>query len=221
MARGRRLLRLKAPALTPQAQALLADWPAEALWKNPAQFPKLTSAAIFGNPAPMQVEIGCSSGEYLCALAQANPVANFLGIEVSKRAAAFAASLAADLGLPNVRILRANFKFLAPLLVPGSWQRVYLHFPDPVHKLKDEKRRIFDKDFLDLMAPVLEPSGEISVVSDRPAYLKEMAALAANDARFTRNSEDFLPFEPPVKSRFQAFWERKGVLPQRFILRKV
>lgn len=123
--------------------------------------------------------------------------------------------------LKNVRVLRANFKFLGPLLQPGSWRRVYLHFPDPVHKQRDERKRIFDRGFLDQMAMVLVRGGEISVVSDKPDFLEEMLVLAEQDARFERtHAERTLEFEPMTKSRFQRFWERKGIRPARFVLRK-
>lgn len=221
MARGRHIVRLKAQPLTPESASFLSDWKAKELWDNPEKFPRLTSNDLFANKAPLEVEIGSSSGEFLCGLAEASLKVNFLGIEVSQRAAAYSASLAAELKLKNLHILRANFKFLAPLLVDESWSRVYLHFPDPIEKNKDEKRRVFDQTFLDQMARVLVEGGEISVVSDKPDFLQEMLSLGEKDTRFERTHEEqYLEFEPTAKSRFQRFWERKGIRPQRFVLRK-
>jgi tRNA (guanine-N7-)-methyltransferase len=222
VARGRHIVRVKPRELDAEAASLLLDWPAEELWKSPDQFKQLTSKALFGNKNPLEIEIGSSTGEFLCALAQDNPDTNFLGIEVTKRASVEAVNQIADLKLKNVRILRANFKFLGPLTQPESWSRVYLHFPDPVHKQRDERKRIFDLSFLDQMATVLVRGGEISVVSDKPDYLEEMQALAEQDMRFERaHTERTLEFEPMVKSRFQRFWERKGIYPARFVFRKI
>lgn len=223
MARGRRLTRLKGmPELTAAAGQIFLDWDAKDLLGKAAGFTNLTSFDLFGNDAPMDVEIGSSSGEYLVWQAGEDPRANFLGIEVSRRAAILAANLAVEAGCANLRILRADFKLLGPLLPPECWRRVYLHFPDPIHKHRDEKRSLFNQGFLDAMARTLAPGGELSVVSDRVDYFMRMLELAEGDGRFEKtHSERYLEgLEAKVKSRFQRFWERKGVRPLRFVLRR-
>lgn len=224
MSRGRQIGRLKLRPLTPELrEKYLLDWDAAELRRDPAAFPCLNSAQIFGNSNALEVEVGAGSGEYLCYLAAQNPEANFLGIEISRRAAYVAVLTAADLGLPNLRILRADFRLLEPLLLPQSWQAVYLHFPDPPHRRKDAKRALFDQPFLDAMARVLGPGGQISVVSDKEDFFVRMLELAEDDGRFVKaHAEEYLPtFEPEVKSRFQRSWERKGLSPRRFILRRI
>lgn len=223
MARGRQMGRLKLKRLSEETRnAYLYEWKAKDLVENPRDFPKLTSPAIFGNQAPLEVEIGPGTGEYLCDLAARHPETNFLGVEASRRALSHAVGRAGEAGLENIRFIHVNFKLLYPLMVPESWSKVYLHFPDPVHKRKDEKQRIFDAAFLDKMAQVLIPGGETSVVSDEHSFFMQMLERAEGDARFEKtHPERYLEgFEPPKKSRFQRSWERKGVVPLRFVLRK-
>ncbi len=221
MSRGRQIVRLKLRPLNSQAQRLLLDWDPGELYSHPEHFPQLASTGLFDNQNPLVVEIGPGSGEFLCHLAANQPKTNFLGIEVSRRAAGVSAALAADQRIANLRVLRADFKLLDPLLPAQGWSKVYLHFPDPPHKTGDEKRRIFDQAFLDQMAGTLVPGGEISVASDKPTFFFEMLQLAEGDARFeVAHTERYLEgLEAPVKSRFQRFWERKGVQPLHFILR--
>ena len=223
MSRGRQIGRLKLRPLSPRAQHLLLDWDPGELYSHPEQFHQLNSDELFGNGHPLEIEIGPGSGEYLCYLASSQPVTNFLGIEVSRRSATACAAMAAEQGLANLRVLRADFKLLPPLFPVGGWRRVYLHFPDPPHKTSDEKRRIFDRAFLRQMAATLASDGEISVASDILAFLLEMLQLAEGDARFqVAHAAPYLEgLDAPVKSRFQSFWEGKGVRPLRFILRKV
>ena len=222
MSRGRQIVRLKLRPLTQQAKSLLLDWEPGELYAHPKNFPQLSSLALFGNDHPLEIEIGPGSGDYLCYLASSQPERNFLGIEVSRRAAAACASRTADLGLSNVRIVRTDFKLLSPLIPANAWSRVYLHFPDPPHKTADEKKRIFDQGFLDQTELALIPGGEVSVASDKPAFFFKMLELAKSDPRFQfAHPQPYLQgFDSPVKSRFQLFWERKGVQPLRFILRK-
>jgi tRNA (guanine-N7-)-methyltransferase len=222
MSRGRQIVRLKLRPLSAQAKELLLDWEPGELYSHPERFLQLTSNNLFGNQNPLEVEIGPGSGEYLCYLAGSKPGTNFLGIEVSRRSAVACAALAAETGLANFRVLRTDFKLLRPLLPAKGWAKVYLHFPDPPHKNADEKRRIFDRVFLDQMAFTLATEGQISVASDKQEFLVRMLKLAESDPRFrVTHPERYLQgMDAPVKSRFQLFWERKGVQPLRFILSK-
>ncbi|MBX3002368.1 MAG: hypothetical protein KF821_09690 [Anaerolineales bacterium] len=223
MARGRYLGRLKLRPLPAElAQQYLLQWHPRQLALQPESFPPLTSPALFGNAAPLAVEIGAGSGEYLLSLAQAAPQSNFLGIEISNRAAHAAAWAAAEAGQANMKVLRADFKLLAPLVRPGAWQRAYLHFPDPLLKPADARRILFAAPFLDLLALALPPGGELSVVSDQAAFFEYMLALAEADERFVKaHAAAYLSgFSPPVKSRFQRIWERKGRTPRQFVLRR-
>lgn len=224
MARGRRISRLKLiqPSKENQRKYLL-EWSAKLLREEMQSLPKLTSKSLFDNKiAPLYVEIGPGSGEYLCALAVENPQHNFLGIEASKKGAYFALNLAAQKTLNNLKIIKANFLLLSELLVPNTWQLVYLHFPDPVHKRKDEKRRIFTNIFLDQMARVLNPDGQISVVSDDDIFFFKMRQIASDHRafQFMHADKEWIEFAPNQKSRFHEFWEKKGIHSKRFIIKK-
>ena len=203
--------------------AYLRDWSAKALYEGSEHFLNLSSRELFRQEAPLEVELGPGTGEFLCALAEANPQINFLGIEASRRAAYHAVGLAEAQGLGNILFVRADIKLLYPMIPPKSWNKVYLHFPDPVHRRKDERLRIFDEEFLDVMAKCLQPHGEISVVSDKDDFFLEMLDQVERDGRFGKvHPERYLAgFQPPVKSRFQQAWERKGIVPKRFIVSKI
>jgi tRNA (guanine-N7-)-methyltransferase len=223
LSRGRQISRLKSIELSEKArETFLHEWDAKSLRLALSDFPAISSLGLFGNNAPLEVEIGPGTGEYLCALAVRNKERNFLGIEASKRAAYYVVNRASKMELTNLRVIRANAKLLYPLITAEAWSRVYLHFPDPVHKRKDEKHRIFDRLFLDVMESALPPGGEISVVSDEKNFFGEMLKLAKSESRyeFAHESDYLEGFEPESKSRFQRFWEKKGITPRRFILRK-
>lgn len=201
----------------------MAEWSAKDLVFDKRAFPELSSAQIFDNRMPLEVEIGPGTGDYLCALAAEHTDVNFLGIEASRKAVYYAVHLAAERDLGNIFFVRANVKLLYDLFPVNGWQRLYLHFPDPVHKAKDEKHRVFDEGFLDAVHGALSPSGKLSVISDNHAFFMQMLELAESDERFSKgHGERYLRgFEPGVKSRFQLAWERKGIIPRRFVLVKV
>lgn len=224
MSRGRRIgrLRLKELSASVREQYLL-EWSAKQLIGDTQRLPRLTARDLFGNSLPLWVEIGPGSGEYLCHLAAELPKTNFLGIEASRKAAYYLVDQASGMGLDNLFVIKANFNLLKPLLAKEAWEKVMLHFPDPIHKRKDRKHRIFDEVFLGRMAKTLLPGGKISVVSDDQRFFEEMLVLSRKHPafRFQVAEEQWWPYESEVKSRFQAFWEGKGVTARQFVLVRV
>lgn len=223
MSRGRKIgrVRLEEPSEAARATYLL-EWDTKTLALQPGQYPLLTAETLFDLNAPLEVEIGPGTGEYLCRLAAEHPERCYLGIEASRRSIFYAVNLSEAKGLTNVRWLRANVKLLYPRFPDAAWAAIYLHFPDPAHKPKDEKHIVFDAEFLDAAHRALCPGGQISVVSDQADFFMMMLERAEADGRFAKGHESrFLTgFEPLVKSRFQRFWEGKGVEPQQFLLTK-
>ncbi len=223
MSRGRQISRLRLKDLAaPVRERYLLEWTAKQLIDATDEFPRLTSSSLFGNQQPLHVEIGPGTGEFLCHLAEENPEINYLGIEASRKAAYYLVDLAAKRDLPNLFVIKANFKLLSPLMVNESWQQVYLHFPDPIHRRKEMKHRIFDEDFLQLMAKVLQARGRISVVSDEQVFFDQMLAVARKSTAFVfvDPKHEWQPYQSKTKSRFQAFWESKGIEPRQFVLVK-
>lgn len=180
----------------------------------------MTSADLFGNDLPLELEIGCGTGEYLCSLALREPGTNFVGVDVHLRSLYSAVASAQKLSLGNILFVSANFNQMYSLLLPSSIRAIYLHFPDPCVEPKFRKRRIFTEAFLNLAHRALEPEGILSVMTDHQQFFFEMLNLAERDDRWGR-SEDArysVGFETPVKSRYQRIWEGHGVPTLRFEL---
>lgn len=223
MSHGRRIGRIKLISPTPEvARKYLLFWNKGELYHNPAQFPPITGAGIFGIKQPIHLEIGCGTGEYLLELAEQNPAELYLGVEVSRRAVFHAVNQANQANLENVRFIYTDFKMTYPQLRPGTLRAVYLHYPDPNYASRFTKRRIFDQQFLDHIYPALVPGGIISVVTDQQPFFMDMLALAESDERFSKtHTERYLThFDSSVKSRFQQAWERSERAVFRFELKK-
>ena len=60
------------------------------------------AAALFGRAAPLEVEVGSGKGLFLRSAAADRPDANFLGIEVARKYAQFAAASLAKAGVRNI-----------------------------------------------------------------------------------------------------------------------
>ncbi len=189
---------------------------------DPYSHPSISSMSLFGNDLPLELEVGCGSGEFLCSLAQKELGVNFVGFDLHMKSLYKAIQTAASRALDNILFVSADFQLVYPILIPNSLRAVYLHFPDPGMKPGHRKRRIFSERFLSEMHRALTPEGWISVITDQDGYLDEMLDLAERDRRWRKTHEEryVIGFEPEVKSRFQQLWESSGRQPLRFELIK-
>jgi tRNA (guanine-N7-)-methyltransferase len=220
----RRILdRKKVPTPDERTSArYLLELPGDRLYRDPRAFPKICSVSLLGNEKPMEMEIGCGSGEFLCSLAEKDRETNFVGVEVKQKSVHEAVATAASIDLDNVLLLRANFRLLYPLLIPNSLRAVYLHFPDPNTRPKFRKRRIFSSHFLDEMHTAMTPGGRISVMTDHGGSFAEMLELAESDERWEKAHEEryLVGFGAVSRSRYQRIWEGHGIPTLRFELVK-
>src|SRR5215203_4222547 len=121
------------------------------LWHHTDTFPRLTSPQLFNNDNPLELEVGCSTGEYLCSLAHRNPNRNYVGVEINLKSLYVAAANARELNLDNILFIKAPIQRLYPLMTNASLDAAYMHFPDPYLHPKFRPRRLFTTEFLNAM----------------------------------------------------------------------
>src|SRR5262249_27473453 len=136
--------------------------------------------AVFGNDAPVEIEVGFGKGLFLVTAATASPGVNFLGVEVVRKYQLFAATRMAKRGLPNVRLVKADAReFLRDCAAAGSVAAVHVYFPDPWWKKRHHKRRVFTPEFAAACARVLRPGGRLHVATDVEEYFALMREAIA------------------------------------------
>lgn len=200
----------------------LRVYDAGGLYHHPETFPRLCSQELFANRAPLELEVGCGTAEFLCSLAAREPEVNFVGVDIARRPLYKAVAVASSLQLTNVRLLHANFAQLYPLLEPCSLRQVYVHFPDPNTRPKFHRRKLVTPAFLDAVHLALVPGGGVSLMTDHTALFQELLAVVEADSRFQRTHAEryLIGFESETKSRFQRIWERHGLSILRLEVRK-
>lgn len=223
MSRGRRISRVK--FISPSnltAEKYLREWKNKELYHHPENFPAISKASLFNQQGVLDLEIGCGTGEFLNAKAQANPDYTYVGMEISRRAIYYAVHHANKQKLNNILYIKTDVKLTYPLFVPNALQNIYINFPDPNYGSRNLKHRIFTSKFLDAVYPALVTTGKIIVVTDQHPFLTDMLEIAENDSRFKKTHEErFLTtFNPIVKTRYQKAWERFKRPVFRFELQK-
>ena len=138
-------------------------------------------AALFGNDAPVEVEIGTGKGTFLLARAGANPHLNFLGIEWARAYAIYAADRFRRAGLTNVRMLRTDAgEFFRKCIQPQTLWRVHIYFPDPWPKARHHRRRLIQPPFVENVRRCLKMGGQLIIVTDHVDYFRQVQAVLAS-----------------------------------------
>ena len=136
---------------------------------------------VFGRLAPLQVEVGSGKGLFLASAAPTNPEHNFLGIEIARKYARFAAARLAKADVTNAVLVHGDAQqIFQDHLLDESVDAVHIYFPDPWWKKRHHKRRIMNEVFLKQVCRVLRPGGRLHFWTDVAAYYKASLELIAD-----------------------------------------
>lgn len=113
----------------------------------------------FGNTNPLHIEIGMGKGQFIMALAEANPDINYLGIEKYSSVLLRALEKQEIVNLPNLRFLRLDAEYTPDVFDCGEVDRIYLNFSDPWPKDRHAHRRLTSDRFLNRYTQFLNTDG--------------------------------------------------------------
>jgi tRNA (guanine-N7-)-methyltransferase len=152
--------------------------------------------AVFGNNAPLTIEIGFGMGSALTEIAAAHPDKNYIGIEVFRAGVGRALMDIENMRLQNVRVIEHDAVAVLEKMIPdGSIEGFHIFFPDPWQKKRHKKRRLVKYPFTDTLASKLKPGGYVYMVSDCEDYCG-FALLELGKTRSLRNPySDFAPHQ--------------------------
>lgn len=117
----------------------------------------------------IELEIGPGpKAGFLVERAAEAPDVGLVGLEIRKKWAAVGDGRLAKHGhASRARVFCEDARFALPRLGPdASVARVFLHFPDPWWKKRHQKRLVMGDVFLDHVARLLVPGGELLVQTD-------------------------------------------------------
>jgi tRNA (guanine-N7-)-methyltransferase len=145
----------------------------------------LTLEGMFGQPRPVEVELGSGDGSFLAQWAQMCPEVSFIGVERLLGRLRKLDRRGLRLGLRNLRLMRIEAGYFLQYLLPlRSVQAIHLYFPDPWPKRKQRKHRLVNDCFPELTARVLAAGGVVYLRTDDADYFAQMQEVFADDRRF-------------------------------------
>jgi tRNA (guanine-N7-)-methyltransferase len=149
--------------------------------------------ALFGADRPLILEIGFGRGAFLFHLAQQNSDANVIGLEISNRCLVKAEQRLLREQTANLRVIRSRAETaLSHLFQPSTLAQVFINFPDPWFKSDHARRRLLQRDTVDVLVSRLQPNGDLYLATDILAYAEMSAELLADT--------------PGLENQFASHW---------------
>lgn len=137
--------------------------------------PPLCWKQVFGNTAPVAIEIGFGKGGFLLSIAVQQPMVNFIGIESSRKYYRKGSRKVQRAKLCNIKLVWGEaYHFLKRYVPDNSLQNLYINFPDPWPKRRHAKRRLLKPEFVTMLARKLETRGQVEIVTDVEEYSTQM-----------------------------------------------
>ncbi len=213
MGRGRYPARLNVAPPPPELAArYLRAWPGRELYAAPERFPPVSSPGLFGDGRPLELDIGCATGELVLALARMRPEANYVGVDIVAKPLWRAVERAAAAGLDNVIFLQADVRLLYRQIPDGALRAAYIHFPAPMLRNSQRKGRLVSAAALAELSRCLAPGGVLSVMTDQEALYEELLALlpGAPALALVPPERWSVAMTELVKSHYHRRWEERG-----------
>jgi len=129
------------------------------------------AASLFPfRPRALWLEIGFGGGEHLLAQASANRDIGFIGCEPFLNGVAKALAGIEAGGLDNVRLRAGDAGALLAAMPAGALERIFILYPDPWPKRRQNKRRLISEAMIGQFARVLAPGATLRFATDIDDY---------------------------------------------------
>jgi tRNA (guanine-N7-)-methyltransferase len=188
---------------------------------------------FFNNENPIVLELGCGKGEYTVGLASKFADKNFVGIDVKGERIWVGSTLADEKKLTNVAFIRTEVQLLENFFAPQQISEIWIPFPDPQPKDRNQKHRLTHIKYLNLYKKLLVPNGIVHLKTDSKALFEYTLAVLQvpgfentvvedlEKAPKTKNLQftfdlyqsDLLAFHHSIQTRFESkFLARKQAI---------
>ena len=168
---------------------------------------------VFYNNNPIVVELGCGKGEYSFTMAKENPNINYVGIDIKGARFWKGAKMALENKLDNVIFLRTQIELIAKIFDENEVSEIWITFPDPQIKLKREKHRLVNLNFIEIYKNILVQDGVINLKTDSEFLHGYMLGLigASKSLKLIYSNHDIYnnSGSPKYVTEIKTFYELK------------
>ena len=123
-----------------------------------------------GAKTPLDLEIGVGNGYHFAHRGLLEPHRYLVGLELKYKPLIQAIRRALKNGCKNVCVARYHGRFLSHIFEKNEIDNVYIHFPDPWEKPKQNKHRLIQLHFLNELFEIQKPCGFVEFKTDSRDY---------------------------------------------------
>ncbi len=185
------------------------------IWCIPMQTELLDYQLVYKNTNELVIEIGFGMGHATIGIAKGNPSTNYLGLEVHRPGVGRVLREIKNNDLKNLYIVEYDAVEVLKNMIPdNSVAGFHIFFPDPWPKKKHHKRRLMQKQFIEILSSKLKKDGYIYMATDWEPY----AFSALEELQMVDSiKNEYTEFATPQAWRPTTNFERKGKKANRAI----
>lgn len=173
---------------------------------------------FFGNNNPITLELGCGKAELSLGLARRYPDRNFIGIDLKPDRLARPAKMATDEGLNNMAFVHLHLLNLAAHFAENEVDHIWITFPDPFPKNRQEKHRMTGPAFLKGYREVLKPNGSVQFKTDNlPLFQWSLETFVREQniqfkyLSFDLHEDETLPDDTKIETFYEQRFRAEGM----------
>jgi tRNA (guanine-N7-)-methyltransferase len=164
-------------------------------------------------------------GDSLLQMAQADPAAQFIGIEVHRPGVGRLLSQLLASETSNLRVFAEDaVEVMEQCLAPNTVDAIHVFFPDPWHKKRHHKRRLIQPKLVHDLTALLRADGYLHLATDWAPYAEHMFEVLDSEPLLVNTAGALATPVPRPNYRpltkFEARGERLGHVVQDLIYRK-
>ncbi len=172
----------------------------------------------FRNERPIIVELGCGNGEYTTGLAENDPSNNYIGVDVKGDRLYVGSQYAIEHNMDNVAFLRTSVHQLEDFFGENEVAGIWITFPDPRPKNREEKKRLTHPRFLEIYRKILGEDGYIRLKTDNTGFYEYTLQLIEEGKVKVRSlahtpdldHSDLLADHFGIETKYEKIWKAKG-----------
>jgi tRNA (guanine-N7-)-methyltransferase len=157
------------------------------------------------------LEIGFGSGEHLLWQAEQHQDISFIGCEPFINGVGTLLGGIEDRGIETVRVHDGDARDVLAWLPAGSINRLFLLFPDPWPKKRQQKRRLVTPETVAAFARALARGGELTFASDDGDYAAQTLSAVNRSGAFAWLAERAADWRERLADWPETRYERKAL----------
>jgi tRNA (guanine-N7-)-methyltransferase len=174
-------------------------------WSIAEHGPQLDVSEVFGNDNSVCLEIGCGRGDLAVSFGPTHRDLNLIAIDIHTRGIANILQGIEKQSLTNTRVVEGDVLVLLKRFADASLTEVWVFFPDPWPKPREQRRRLMRPDVVLEFARVLKVGGVLRLATDIEDYWRKSITVVAENHSFA--DPEFLRPDWRVETVF----ERRGI----------